>query len=411
MNENIIINRKNGDPVKVYAETFEQEAYDQIKKLANYPAYSESKIRIMPDAHAGKGCTVGTTMTLTDKVTPNLVGVDIGCGMLAVHLDPSCEIDFKKLDETIRRCIPSGFEIRSKYDLWFTKFDKLNNLLCGNQVDLYRTICSIGTLGGGNHFIELDKAEDGTYWLVIHSGSRNLGVQVCKFYQELAFKRLSEKTSIRKKIREEVIARCKAEGRQRDIPTELDKALKSIQNPPVDKELAHLEGDDFKNYLYDMGIVQEYASLNRETMARVILKKMNWKETERFETIHNYIDIKNKILRKGSVSAQLGEKLLIPMNMRDGSLICIGKGNEDWNFSAPHGAGRLMSRSKAKELVDMDRYIESMEGIYTTSVSRATIDESPMVYKNMDEIMRCITPTVDIVEVIKPVYNFKAGEE
>ena len=406
----ITINRKNGDPVKIYAETFEYEAYDQIKKLANYPAYADSKIRIMPDAHAGKGCTVGTTMTLTDKVTPNLVGVDIGCGMLAVHLDPSCEIDFEKLDKTIRKYIPSGFEIRSKSDLW-AKFDKLDNLLCGNQVDLSRALCSIGTLGGGNHFIELDKAEDGTYWLVIHSGSRNLGVQVCKFYQDLAFKKLNEMTAIKKQIQTEVIAKCKAEGRQRDIPAELDRALKAIQKPSADKELAHLEGDDFKNYLHDMEIVQEYAALNREIMAKVILKKMNWKETDRFETIHNYIDIKNKILRKGSVSAQLGEKLLIPMNMRDGSLICIGKGNEDWNFSAPHGAGRVMSRSKAKELVDMNRYIESMEGIYTTSVSRATIDESPMVYKNMDEIIRCIAPTVDVVEVIKPVYNFKAGEE
>lgn len=404
----IEIKRNNGDVVKVYAETFEYEAYDQVKKLANYPAYDSSKIRIMPDAHAGKGCTVGTTMTLTDKVTPNLVGVDIGCGMLAVHLDNSCVIDLEKLDKTIHKYIPAGFEIRSKSDIW-AKFNRFDELLCGNNVDLSRALCSIGTLGGGNHFIELDIAGDGSYWLVIHTGSRNLGVQVCKFYQDLAFKNLNEMGAIKKKISDEVIARCKAEGRQRDIPTELDKALRSIQKPSADKELAHLEGDAFKNYIHDMEIVQEYAVLNRKTIADIIIKKMGWKESERFETIHNYIDIKNMILRKGSVSAQKDEKLLIPMNMRDGSLICIGKGNEDWNYSAPHGAGRLMSRSKAKEQVSMEEYENSMEGIYTTSVSRSTIDESPMVYKNMEEIVRCIEPTVSIVEIIKPVYNFKAA--
>lgn len=406
----IEIKRNNGDIVKVFAETFEYEAYDQIKKLANYPAYDDSKIRIMPDAHAGKGCTVGTTMTLTDKVTPNLVGVDIGCGMLAVHLGKSCDINLEKLDDVIHQYIPSGFNIRNSNDVW-AKFPRWDDLLCINNVDSSRAINSIGTLGGGNHFIELDEDTDGSHWLVIHTGSRNLGVQVCKFYQDLAFKKLNDIHELIKAKTAEIVAKCKAEGRQRDIQKEVNDMLKVIKKPSADKELAHLEGSDFNNYLHDMEIVQEYAVLNRKTIADIIIKKMGWRETERFETIHNYIDTKNKILRKGSVSAQKGERLLIPINMRDGSLICIGKGNEDWNYSAPHGAGRLMSRSKAKETVSMEEYEASMKDIYTTSVNRSTIDESPMVYKNMDEIIRCVEPTVEIVSVIKPIYNFKAGEE
>lgn len=404
----ITIKRNNGDVVKVYAETFENEAFEQVKKLANYPAYDESIIRIMPDAHAGKGCTVGTTMTLHGKVTPNLVGVDIGCGMLVVDLG-DIEIDFEKLDKIIRKFVPSGFDIHTQ--AW-AKFDELDDLIAANSCDLSRAIHSIGTLGGGNHFIEIDYSEKtGHKYLVIHTGSRNLGVQVCKFYQDLAFKKLNEMSEIKKQVSNEVIAKCKAEGRTKDIPSELKKALSKIQKPSADKELAHLEGDDFKNYIWDMEIVQRFAVLNRATIAKIILQKMGWKEVDRFETIHNYIDTKNMILRKGSVSAQAGEKLIIPINMRDGSLICTGKGNADWNYSAPHGAGRLMSRSKAKSAISMKEYEKSMKGIYTTSVSRSTIDESPMAYKNMEEIMRCIEPTVDIIDVIKPLYNFKAGEE
>ena len=404
----IEIKRNNGDVVKVFAETFENEAWEQVKKLANYSAYDNSTIRIMPDAHAGKGCTIGTTMTLHDMVTPNLVGVDIGCGMLVVDLG-EIEIDFAKLDGVIKRFVPSGFDIHTQ--AW-TKFDDLDELICMNSCDISRAIHSIGTLGGGNHFIEVDYSEKtGHKYLVIHTGSRNLGVQVCKFYQDLAFKKLNEMSEIKKQVSNEVIAKCKAEGRQKDIPTELKKALANIKKPSADKELAHLEGDDFNNYIWDMEIVQRFAALNRATIAKIILQKMGWKELDRFETIHNYIDTKNMILRKGSISAQAGEKVIIPMNMRDGSLICIGKGNADWNYSAPHGAGRLMSRNKAKSAISLTDFEKSMKGIYSTTVSRSTIDESPMAYKNMDEIVRCVEPTVDIVDIIKPLYNFKAGEE
>ena len=258
--------------------------------------------------------------------------------------------------------------------------------------------------------IEQSQTNEDKY-LVIHTGSRNLGVQVCKFYQDLAFKKLNEMFEIKKQVSNEVIAKCKAEGRQKDIPTELKRALANIRKPSADKELAHLEGDDFKNYIHDMEIVQKFAALNRATIAKIILQKMRWKELDRFETIHNYIDTKNMILRKGAISAQAGEKVIIPMNMRDGSLICIGKGNVDWNYSAPHGAGRLMSRSKAKSAISLTDFEKSMKGIYSTTISRSTIDESPMAYKNMDEIVRCIEPTVDVVDIIKPLYNFKAGEE
>lgn len=402
------IKRNNGDVVKIFAETIENEVLEQIKKLANYPAYDNSIIRVMSDCHAGKGCVVGTTMTLTDKVTPNLVGVDIGCGVLAVNLG-NIEIDFEKLDKTIKRFVPAGFDIHEQ--AW-GKDDELEDLICFNSIDYSRAIHSIGTLGGGNHFVSIEQSQtNGDKYLVIHTGSRNLGVQVCKFYQDLAFKKLNEMSEIKKQVSNEVIAKCKAEGRQKDIPTELKKALANIQKPSADKELAHLEGDDFKNYIHDMEIVQKFAALNRATIAKIILQKMGWKELDRFETIHNYIDTKNMILRKGSISAQAGEKVIIPMNMRDGSLICIGKGNADWNYSAPHGAGRLMSRNKAKFAISLADFEKSMEGIYSTTVSRSTIDESPMAYKNMDEIVRCIEPTVDVVDVIKPLYNFKAGEE
>ena len=402
------IKRNNGDVVKIFAETIEDEVFEQIKKLANYPAYDNSIIRVMSDCHAGKGCVVGTTMTLTDKVTPNLVGVDIGCGVLAVNLG-NIEIDFEKLDKTIKRFVPAGFDIHEQ--AW-GKDDELEDLICFNSIDYSRAIHSIGTLGGGNHFVSIEQSQtNGDKYLVIHTGSRNLGVQVCKFYQDLAFKKLNEMSEIKKQVSNEVIAKCKAEGRQKDIPTELKKALANIKKPSADKELAHLEGDDFNNYIWDMEIVQRFAALNRATIAKIILQKMGWKELDRFETIHNYIDTKNMILRKGSISAQAGEKVIIPMNMRDGSLICIGKGNADWNYSAPHGAGRLMSRNKAKSAISLTDFEKSMKGIYSTTVSRSTIDESPMAYKNMDEIVRCIEPTVDIVDIIKPLYNFKAGEE
>ena len=380
----------------IYAETFEYEAYDQLKELCNFEAYLDSKIRIMPDAHAGKGCVVGTTMTISTKVTPNLVGVDIGCGMLTVELKDST-IDFSKLDKVISNKIPSGFSV---HDRAKSSFD-LSNLRCSNHVDLKRALLSIGSLGGGNHFIEVDYSEKThKYYLVIHSGSRKLGGDVCKYYQDLAFQKVNEM----KKIKEELIKKLKSEGREKEI----DSQLKLITKPSVNKNLAFLSGSDFNDYLNDMALVQKFAVLNRKTMADIIIKEMGFNESERFETIHNYIDFKRMILRKGSVSAEYGEKLLIPINMRDGSLVCVGKGNEDWNYSAPHGAGRLMSRSKAKELIDLEEYKLSMSGIYSTSVCQSTLDEAPQAYKPMEEIIEAIKPTVDIIDIIKPEYNFKS---
>lgn len=392
------IKTNSGKVVKIFAETFEYEAYEQIKRLANYEAYENSTIRIMPDAHAGKGCTVGTTMTITDKVTPNLVGVDIGCGMLTIELKDKY-IDCEKLDSVIRTKVPNGFNVHEKQKATFD----FENLICAKEVDLERALLSIGSLGGGNHFIEVDYSEkNDKYYLVIHSGSRKLGGDVCKYYQDLAFQSANEM----KKIREDLITRLKTEGRMKDIESE----IKKLKKPTADKELAHLSGDYFRSYLNDMEIVQRFAMMNRKTMASIIIKEMGFQEESRFETIHNYIDFKRMILRKGAVSAELGEKLLIPINMRDGSLICIGKGNEDWNYSAPHGAGRLMSRSKAKEMLSMDEFVNSMNGIFTTSVSPATIDEAPQAYKSIDEIRSAITDTVDIIDTIKPIYNFKASE-
>lgn len=390
-----IIKTNYGTEVKVYAETFEYEAYEQVKRLANYEAYAGSVIRIMPDSHAGKGCTVGTTMTIKDKVTPNLVGVDIGCGMLTVELKDFC-ISFEKLDNIIRSKIPNGFNVHKNQKATFN----FENLICSKYVDLERALLSIGSLGGGNHFIEIDYSKN-KYYLVIHSGSRKLGGDVCKYYQDLAFQNANET----KNVKEELIKKLKLEGRMKEI----DSELKKIKKPITDKELAHLSGDYFNQYLNDMAIVQQFAVLNRKVMADIIIKEMGFHEASRFETIHNYIDFNRMILRKGAVSAEKGEKLIIPINMRDGSLICIGKGNPDWNYSAPHGAGRLMSRSKAKENISMDEFENSMNGIFTTSVNRSTIDEAPQAYKSINEILKAIVDTADIIDIIKPVYNFKAS--
>jgi tRNA-splicing ligase RtcB (3'-phosphate/5'-hydroxy nucleic acid ligase) len=385
-----------GNETLIFAETFEYEAFDQVKKLCNFEAYQDEKIRIMPDAHAGKGCTVGTTMTITDKITPNLVGVDIGCGMLTIKLKDDF-IDFKKLDQVIRNSVPGGFQVhdRSKKEFDFS------NLRCKKHVDVERAKLSIGTLGGGNHFIEMGKSVSGREsYLIIHSGSRKLGGDVCKYYQDKAFKNTSEL----EKEKEKLIARLKAEGREKEI----DKAIKKIKIPATHKDLAYLSGDDFLDYMNDMSIVQKFATVNRETMAEIIMKEMQFSEISRFETTHNYIDFKRMILRKGAVSAEKGEVLLIPVNMRDGSLLCVGKGNENWNYSAPHGAGRLMSRSKAKQLLNMKEFQDSMKDVFTTSVLPQTLDEAPQAYKSMEEIRSLIDDTVEITDVIRPMYNHKA---
>lgn len=383
---------------KVFTDNIDAETISKVICLLNQDYVKDSKIRIMPDCHAGAGCVIGTTMTLTDKACPNLVGVDIGCGMLAVRITEK-DVDLPKLDDVINEYVPAGFNVN---DEPLGNFSHLNNLAAPADVSLaYR---SIGSLGGGNHFIELDKDNDGSLWFVIHTGSRHLGLEVAKHYQELAYKQLKD-SDVGGKIKA-VIADLKAKGREKEIEKTI-QALK-MQEPHIPKSLCYVSGQAFKDYIHDMEIVQKHAELNRKYIANTVIKKMGWHICEEFQTIHNYIDTKNLILRKGSVSARDGEKLIIPINMRDGSLICIGKGNPDWNYSAPHGAGRILSRSEAKDAVGIDEFRESMKGIYSSSVMESTIDESPMAYKPMEEIMENIKDTVDIVKVIKPVYNFKA---
>ncbi|MBQ0106034.1 MAG: RtcB family protein [Armatimonadetes bacterium] len=405
---------------KVFTNNIDTETVLQIKTLLNQEFAKDSKIRIMPDTHAGKGCVIGTTMTLTDRAVPNLVGVDIGCGMLAAKLNVS-EIDFQKLDKVIRKKIPSGVKVRGR-EIAQSNADKLFA-----PVDIDRAFRSLGTLGGGNHFIEVDTDKNNNYWLVIHTGSRHLGVEVCEFYQNRAWRKITgdicdDPYILKRKIMDAVI-KLKAEKRDRDISKTIQQIksenkvkikqngeevlLREFNGIPI--ELAYTEGEDFQNYIHDMKITQEHACINRAVILNEICQYMEWTVSEKFETIHNYIDTEKMILRKGAVSAEKGEKLIIPMNMRDGSLICIGKGNEDWNCSAPHGAGRIMSRAQAKEKLNLADFRDPMKGIWTSCVQDSTIDEAPMVYKPMDEIVENVKDTVDIIDIIKPVYNFKAN--
>lgn len=390
--------RGKHNTAKVFTDNIDQETISQVIELLNQSFTDGSKIRIMPDCHAGKGCVVGTTMTLTDKVVPNLVGVDIGCGMFATKLEET-EINLEELDEVINTKIPSGFNVHDQARM---DFNEIDNFIAPINID--NALKSLGTLGGGNHFIELNRDKADSLWLVIHSGSRHLGIEVCDHYQRRGISVL-RKEHIEDKIKT-MIAKLKAEGKERDI----ENAIKIIkmQHQSIPDALCYISNSDFDNYIHDMEIAQRYAAKNRQTMAEIIVNAMNFHIVDQFDTVHNYIDIKNMILRKGSISAQSDEKVIIPMNMRDGSLICIGKGNPDWNYSAPHGAGRIMSRSQAKDLVNFDEFKESMNGIYSTSVVESTIDEAPMVYKPMDEIMENIKDTVEIIDVIKPIYNFKA---
>lgn len=391
---------------KCFTEELEDGAYEQIKEVCDTEAFTTSKIRIMPDVHAGKGCTIGTTMTVTDKIVPSMVGVDIGCGMYTVYLG-KIDIDFEKLDE-VAHFIPSGKKVwegrQERFDL--TKLRCYRNLR-----DTKRLERSLGTLGGGNHFIEIDADEEGGKYLVIHSGSRNLGTQVAEYYQQIAVDLNMGKEEYFKK-REEIIATYKAEGRRSEIEATLKKMAKEweVKEPTLPRDLCYLYGSFMDDYIHDVDICQQFAERNRAKMAEIILEKCGYEALDSFQTIHNYIDVLEMILRKGSVSAKAGEKLLIPINMRDGALICVGKGNEDWNFSAPHGAGRLMSRSKAQETLSMEQFQREMEGIYSTSVNERTLDESPMAYKNMDDIVKNIEPTAEIVKRIRPVFNFKASD-
>ena len=389
-----------------YTDEVEPTAYEQIELVCNEEAFANSKIRIMPDVHAGKGCTIGTTMTISDKVVPNMVGVDIGCGMYTIHLG-KVDIDFEKFDEAAHS-IPNG------RDVWQGRQERfdLSRLHCYRYLKQTRRLeRSIGTLGGGNHFIEIDADAEGNKYLVIHSGSRNLGTQVAEHYQKIAIDLNLGKEEYFKK-RDEIIRVYKEEGRKKEIQSTIKKMEKEWKekSPTMPRELCYLYGTFMEDYLHDIDICQQFAKRNREKMAEILLEKTGYVGNESFQTIHNYIDVDEMILRKGSVSAKAGEKLLIPINMRDGSLICVGKGNADWNNSAPHGAGRLMSRSAAFERLTMEEYEKQMAGIYTTCVNTSTLDEAPMAYKNMDEIVANIEPTATILAHIKPIYNFKAAE-
>lgn len=411
--------------LKIFTDNIEREAIDQINTLLEQPAFADCKVRIMPDVHAGAGCVIGFTADLGDKVIPNIVGVDIGCGMFTVELgridtgingktDSSIvnyvtDIDYEKLDNVIRTYIPSGRNVHEEINCIFPE---LKNLRCYSKlknIDWFER--SMGTLGGGNHFIEIDEGFEGRKYLVIHTGSRNLGKQVADYYQNLAVELMIGRDKLAYE-RDRLIAEYKDQGRS----SEIQDAIKELRNTwrkktnDIPKELCYLTGKYRDDYIYDMKICQRFAKQNRLMIALKIMLSMGWYSIDLFETVHNYIDESNMI-RKGAISAKKGEKVLIPINMRDGSLLCVGKGNEDWNCSAPHGAGRIMSRNKARESISMESFRESMTGVYTTSVCESTIDESPMAYKPMDEIINNIKDTVDILDVLKPVYNFKACED
>ena len=386
-----------------YAEIIEDEAQEQIKRMCDYPFTEGSKIRIMPDVHAGAGCTIGTTMTITDKAVPNVVGVDIGCGMYTVNIGHD-DIDFAAFDEAAHY-VPSGFDV---WEGRQERFD-LTRLKCYRELrDSRRIERSLGTLGGGNHFIEIDRDSDGTNYLIIHTGSRNLGHQVASFYQSLAVELDRGKDEyLRKKA--EIISSYKAQGRKREIESALKALTWEARENTMPEDLCFVYGEYLDDYIHDVKICQEFAIRNREKIAEVLLSRTGLTAHDSFHTTHNYIDTDKMILRKGAISAQNGERVLIPINMRDGSVLAVGRGNADWNYSAPHGAGRLMSRSTAKESLSMSDFQEAMKGIYTTSVNESTLDESPMAYKPIEAIIDVIAESVDILSVIKPVYNFKAS--
>ncbi len=389
-----------------YAKVVEDEAIEQVRRMCDYPMTEGSRIRIMPDVHAGKGCTIGTTMTITDKAVPNVVGVDIGCGMYTVNLG-KVEMDFEKVDEAAH-FIPSG---RDVWEGRQEKFD-LTVLRCYRELkDAKRLARSLGTLGGGNHFIEIDEANDGTKYLIIHSGSRNLGKQVAELYQQLAI-RLNRGYGDYLEQRDEIIRTYKEQGRKTEIQNALKQLHWQIYESPTSmpEDLCYLEGKYLDDYLHDVEICQAFARRSREKMAEIILDRTGMTGSEAFHTIHNYIDTEEMILRKGAIAAHKGEKVLIPINMRDGSILAIGKGNPEWNFSAPHGAGRIMSRSNAFKELTMEEYKKTMEGVYTTSVNESTLDEAPMAYKRLDDIIDVIKESVDVIDVMKPIYNFKASD-
>lgn len=387
-----------------YAKVVEEEAIEQVRRMCDYEFTEGSRIRIMPDVHAGKGCTIGTTMTILDKAVPNIVGVDIGCGMYTVNLGKQ-EIDFEKLDEAAH-FVPSGMHI---WEGRQERFD-LERLRCYRSLRNTKWLeRSIGTLGGGNHFIEIDQAEDGTKYLVIHTGSRNLGKQVAEIYQQLAID-LNKGKETYFQQRDEIIRTYKEQGRRKEIQAALQAIAWEQRKTTMPEDLCYLYGSFLEDYLFDVEICQSFARRNRERIAEVLLERTGMSAGEAFHTIHNYIDTDEMILRKGAIAAHKNEKVLIPINMRDGSVLAVGKGNPEWNYSAPHGAGRLMSRTRAKNSLSMEEYKTEMKGIYTTSVNEATLDEVPMAYKALEDIIGVIRESVDVIEVLKPIYNFKASD-
>lgn len=392
-----------------FGTVVEEEAIEQIRRMCDYEFTEGSKIRIMPDVHAGKGCTIGTTMTVTDKAVPNIVGVDIGCGMYTVRLG-NVEIDFERLDEAAHY-VPSGMHI------WDGRQEKFNlqELRCYRSLKNTKWLeRSLGTLGGGNHFIEVDQARDGVKYLVIHTGSRNLGKQVAELYQQLAVD-LNKGKETYFLERDQIIRTYKEQNRKKEIQSALEAISWKKREATMPEDLCYLYGSFLEDYLHDVEICQQFARRNREKIAEILLERIglfsevDW-EKDAFHTIHNYIDTKEMILRKGAIAAHAGEKVLIPINMRDGSVLAVGRGNADWNYSAPHGAGRLMSRTKAKNTLSMEEYRAAMEGIYTTSVNPATLDEAPMAYKAIEDIIDVIRESVDVIDVMKPIYNFKASD-
>ncbi|MGG3641669.1 RtcB family protein [Bacillus gobiensis] len=389
---------------KVFSNHPQDAAIEQIQELCNQPFLKGTKISIMPDYHAGKGCVIGTTIQLKDKVVPNLVGVDVGCGVLTVKLKEK-DIDFDRLDKVIRAFVPSGQDVHSDQTVSYisTSFPAPELFKANHVLSQEKSVHSLGTLGGGNHFIEVSADTEGFHYLTIHTGSRYVGAKIANYYQKTAI------SNLRKRDVSTLIKQLKAEGRYNEI----EAAIKNYneKNPIIPDDLAYLEGEYFHNYIHDMKLAQGYAKANREEIARAIVENMGFVELDRFDTVHNYIDTDQMILRKGAVSAQKGERLIIPINMRDGSILAVGKGNEEWNYSAPHGAGRILSRRQAMKTLSMNEFQSTMKDIWTTSVSQETLDEAPMAYKPLNEILEKIEETAEIAGFIKPIYNFKASEK
>lgn len=390
---------------KIFSHIKQDKAVEQVQELCDQQFLNDAKIRIMPDYHAGKGCVIGTTIVLKDKVVPNLVGVDVGCGVHVTKIVP-IDIDFQKLDDTVKQYVPSGTNLHDNDSIRYVtgNFPKAQQFIASHILNDERSKLSLGTLGGGNHFIEVSQDEDGYLYLCIHTGSRSVGAKIATYYQKIAYEKIQHRDV------SGIVAALKEQGRFQEIQPALKKYQK--ETPLIPKELAYVQGEDFQNYIHDMKLAQQYAKENRRQIARSIIEHLDLEKylVEEFDSIHNYIDTDNMILRKGAISAQKGEQLIIPINMRDGSIIAYGQGNEDWNYSAPHGAGRIMSRTQANKNLNLEEYQKTMAGIWTSSVNKETLDEAPMAYKPMEEILENVRNTVDVKTIIKPVYNFKASE-